>query len=106
MLRCSLALAIAMCASACLDGGTIDEPTSDGGLTLADDTHAQITTELAIPDDSYNICDHLPDTAPCSLLCDRDALADQYVPENTCVVFVCTLTDGRAVSVHACHHPP
>jgi hypothetical protein len=90
--------AIVLASSACVgDHGTDTQPPT------TDDSHASVTTSFAT-DDEYDVCEHLPTEPPCSLICDYDALAD-YVPVSSCVVFVCVLTDGFRVSVHACHPP-
>jgi hypothetical protein len=98
MFRCSLALVLA--ASCVGDDGRDDEP------PLSDDGHASVSvsTSLATPLEHYDMCAHLPAEPPCSLICDHDALVE-YVPDSSCAVFVCVLTDGVQVSVHACHPP-
>jgi Fe-S-cluster-containing hydrogenase component 2 len=98
------AVALALCAHACAVGGD-DAFAPDGPEgPKADEDHPSISFSLETPDDGYNVCEHLPAQPPCSLICDRDALT-QYIPESSCAVFVCTLTDGREISVHACHYP-
>ncbi len=52
-----------------------------------------------------DVCSLLPCDGACSLACDHDALVDQYVPKGSCVTFVCDLTDGRKITVDACHIP-
>ena len=96
-----LATAIMVCACACVDRDDADD---DVVPLPSDDAHAAITNSLDVPDADYNICEHLPASGPCSVLCDRAAL-EEYVPESSCAVFVCELTDGQTVSVHACHPP-
>ena len=64
-----------------------------------DEAYAVDLTD-APPDE---ICDRLPADGPCSLACDEDALAEQYVPAHACAAFACTLTDGTQIAVHACH---
>ena len=101
MARIRLALALIV-GSACVadDDDIADDPPA------IDDVRASISAAIApSDDDGYNFCEHLPASGPCSLLCDRDALVDQYVPLHSCVVFVCDLDDGRRISVHACHPP-
>jgi hypothetical protein len=95
------AIVLLACVSACVaDNDTDDDPpppASDDGLASA-------SASVIAPsdDDAYNVCEHLPPDPPCSLICDREALAE-YVPESSCAVFACVLTDGREVAVHACH---
>lgn len=50
-------------------------------------------------------CEPPTDEGPCSLLCDPDALIETYVPEGTCVHFLCTLRDGTRRNIGACHWP-
>jgi hypothetical protein len=101
MPRIWLSIAMAIAGSACAgdDASTDDTDPSD------DDGRASVTASVALPDADQDICGALPGTGPCSLLCDRDALVEQYVPANTCAVFVCELDDGRRVTMHACHPP-
>lgn len=95
-------LAIALLLAACVadDGSDSEDP-----APIGDDGHVTISASVATPaEPEYDVCEHLPADPPCSLICDHDAL-DDYVPENVCAVFVCVLTDGNQVSVHACHPP-
>jgi hypothetical protein len=39
----------------------------------------------------------------CSLACDPDAVIAQFVPEGTCTMFECDLTDGTTINVGGCH---
>lgn len=50
-----------------------------------------------------DICGVLPEEGACSLLCDVDALVATFVPEGTCVAFICDLTDGQTIAMHVCH---
>lgn len=47
-------------------------------------------------------CEPMSDEGPCSLVCDRDALLDQYVPAGTCIHFACTAHDGTRHHLGAC----
>jgi len=49
------------------------------------------------------VCDLLPQTGPCSLACDPQALIDQYVVSGTCVTFTCHLTDGQVFNAGGCN---
>ena len=89
-----------MCAPACLVG---DDNRGDDKPLPGDDGRATISSSVEMPD-GYDVCEHLPAEPPCSLICDRDALVE-YVPKSACAVFVCDLTDGQRVTVHACHPP-
>jgi hypothetical protein len=94
MARSGVAMAILVCTSGCVDDGVEER--------VAPDMHATISHSLElVGEDDY--CELLPACGPCSLLCDRDALVEQYVPEHTCVAFVCDLTDGRQIVQHVCH---
>ena len=53
----------------------------------------------ALPDD----CALLPKDGACALACNPDALAQQYLPPNTCATFACPLSDGRTKLVGVCH---
>jgi hypothetical protein len=77
-----------------------------------DDAPAAVTIDVPAIDATYaisledapdDICSRLPPDGPCSLACDPDALAEQYVPAHACAAFSCTLTDGTEIAVHACH---
>jgi hypothetical protein len=95
-----LAIVALIAVSACLSDDRIDidlPPASDDG-------HASVAASMAGPEDVYDVCAHLPADPPCSLICDRDALRE-YVPESSCAVFACVLTDGREIAVHACRPP-
>ncbi len=72
---------------------------------------AAVTDDRAAPD-VYDvlaarpeICAFLPACGACSLACDPEKLAQEYVPPNTCALFACTLTDGRTIRVDACNTP-
>jgi hypothetical protein len=93
-------LAIVLVLGACVSG---DETDAGEPHPADEDSHASITAAVGAPDDApYDVCDHVPAEPPCSLICDPEALVE-YVPERSCAVFVCTLTDGQQVAVHACH---
>lgn len=99
MLRAWLALALLVCVAACLD---TDDDRDDAVVLAGDDARANIRASFGLPDEPYSICEHLPETGPCALLCDRDALVDQYVPAGSCAVFSCELGDGQTINFHAC----
>ena len=100
--RCFFALLL--CGSACaVDDDTLGptDTVSPDGPPIGDkaiDSHV-----VASPTDDEGICDLLPPDGPCALACDQQALAEQYVPEGACAAFLCELTDGRDVTIHACH---
>jgi hypothetical protein len=82
-----------------------DDSDGDDIQPSDDDGRASIRGSVALPEADENICAALPGSGPCSLLCDRDALVEEYVPVDTCAVFVCELDDGRRITAHACHPP-
>jgi hypothetical protein len=49
-----------------------------------------------------NICNMLPSEGACSLACDPAALAEKYIPVNTCLDYACTLSDGQTIHVGGC----
>lgn len=92
-----------LCGSACVD---VSEPDVMGDRG----THAMLVDEASAIAETgdgdgqpHEICGLLPPDGACSLACDPEALSEQYVPPGVCVAFVCTLTDGRSINVHACH---
>ncbi len=48
-------------------------------------------------------CELLPEMQPCSLACDLERLGREYVPDGTCVLFACTLTNGEPLKLHVCN---
>lgn len=93
----------ALCVAACVSSEREVEP----GVVSYDEGPANVVQAVAPDsggdDTTDDICSLLPADGPCALACDEGALADTYVPPGTCVAFGCTLTDGRMISVHACH---
>jgi hypothetical protein len=87
-----------LCGSACI---TEVELASDD-RTLGDDARAEQVDMVSMPDEP-GICELLPECGPCADACDPDAL-EQHLPPGTCAAFICELTDGRTLTVHACHH--
>ena len=98
------AAALALCVHACAGGGDNVVAPDAAEPPKGDDRHPSISSSLETPVDDYDVCEHVPAQPPCSLICDREALT-QYIPESSCAVFVCTLTDGLQVTVHVCHYP-
>lgn len=90
----------------------IDDPNPSGPDRPSADLAEVAAFDLAIDDeqkaspyehDDAEACEPPADEGPCSLLCDPDALVETYVPEGTCVHFLCTLGDGTRRNVGACH---
>ncbi len=102
--------------SACADElPSIADPDLPGpGQPILHDLAEVVAHNLAIGDeheaslheaDEPGTCEPPADEGPCSLLCDPDALIETYVPEGTCVHFLCTLRDGTRRNIGACHLP-
>jgi hypothetical protein len=47
-------------------------------------------------------CEPMADDGACALVCDPDELLERYVPEGTCIHFVCTTRDGASHHMGAC----
>jgi hypothetical protein len=91
----ALVLALAGCID---DGAIVDSPSSD--------ELAALSAERAVAgDDATDVCALLPDCGACSLACAPEQLVEQYVPDGTCAVFACELTDGRLLHVSVCNPP-
>lgn len=97
-------VALLLCGSACAVDDDAPGPTDTVSPDEPPLTDKFIDSHVtASPTEGNSICDALPPDGPCSLACDAEALAEQYVPAGTCAAYLCTLTDGREVPVHACH---
>ena len=65
-----------------------------------------LSSTLTMDDPAHSdICGALPADGACSLLCDVDMLVANFVPEGTCVAFICDLNDGQTIAMHVCHPP-
>ena len=105
----------AMLLGAALSGCADELPSiADPGKPIIHDLAAVAARDFAIDDeheaslhepDEPGSCEPPTDEGPCSLLCDPDALIETYVPEGTCVHFLCTLRDGTRRNIGACHWP-
>ena len=74
----------------------------DGITVVSEPAHGDMPAQLENPDETEaDVCTLLPVDGACSVACDHAALVN-YAPPGTCVVFVCDLTDGREITVHAC----
>ena len=97
---------VALLASAgCLDGGPYE--TGPGGTSTGEQpsTGARFAPKELAQGPQPSVCDVLPPSGPCSLVCDRDELVTEYVPAGTCVSFYCELTDGHVLVLDACRPP-
>ena len=65
-----------------------------------DVTNEDKVVDPAVPQD---LCAVLPtdEADPCSHLCDEDGISS-FIPEHTCVLFVCHLTDGTTYHAGGC----
>jgi len=100
-----LALVAVLTTSACMTGD--DTVNVAGGERAASyDERSDVTSDSRSAPADPDVCTLLPPDGPCSLACDPEALAEQFVPLGTCAAFACTLVDGRQITVHACHPAP
>lgn len=99
----------AMLVGAALSGCTDEVSNVRSPLPIDDivqDANVDVAMEHDVASaDRTETCEPAADEGPCSLLCDPDALIETYVPEGTCVHFLCTLRDGTRRSIGACHWP-
>ena len=77
----------------------------NGGRTLhlAGQVAWNAAGELVGLEEDLSICDALPSCGICSHLCDPEGIGP-HIPQGLCAAIVCTLTDGRVITVHGCHH--
>lgn len=95
---CRLAAPLAMILlAACVDEPSTSGPPFDATVAVADKSWMDEDSSA-----DEDICEFLPEHGACSLLCSFDELVESYVPDGTCVAFICDLTDGRSVTMHAC----
>ena len=94
MVMSRVAFIAGLCSSACVTTLDTSEVSTDD-RTLSDEGTFVETEEGA------DICTVLPACGVCAHICDG-TLAD-YVPAGVCAAIRCELTDGRSVTVHACH---
>ncbi|MDB4962689.1 MAG: hypothetical protein JWP01_2688 [Myxococcales bacterium] len=100
-----LALAALLGCAACVEAG---EPVGEADVpedditVVSDPAHGGRPAQVDTPEEAEpDVCSVLPRDGACSVACDHAALMN-YAPPGTCVVFVCDLTDGRVLTVHAC----
>ncbi len=108
MMHRSFTIAMLCAIGACVDSsGELDSDTGANDPAQERSFAQQLQVDdRGIEDDGTDICELLPACGPCSLACDPHALADEYLPANSCGAFQCELSDGRSVVVHACHVTP
>src|SRR5579859_4306970 len=88
----------------CIDGAPPSPPdASQGAGPSAADTVGDFSRLIAA-DPPPNDCALLPCTGACSLACDPEKMAEQYLPPGVCATFACPLSDGRTMIVGACHY--
>jgi hypothetical protein len=94
MLIRMLAVAAVIGAGACAsDDGPVIEPnpeTFDGNTAAPE--HADVVGELPAPAPVDRA--ECQANGPCSAACDPALVLELFVPENTCIVFDCTLDGG------------
>jgi hypothetical protein len=55
-------------------------------------------------DTSLPLCERIVETeGACAVACDEEAL-QEYIPQGACVLYPCTLDDGRRISVGGCRY--
>ena len=95
MLLRAITAAVLLCGAACVDSS--DEPVNsptDGELDPDDPGQIRAAYPCEVPADAEGAC---------ALLCDPDAVIEQYVPEGTCTIFECTALDGTTVRTGGCN---
>ena len=98
----TLAIAASLLLAACLETTESDPVDTDGDgagtpIILARDNGG------VAGDHNRDICSKLPDDAgACSVACDPDAVM-AFIPEDSCAVIRCTLTDGTTFSTGGCN---
>jgi hypothetical protein len=96
-----LLAAAALSLVACVDTPTTPEPELTARAAMG---QGQLEISRVVArDPGANICQLLPADGPCSMACDSAALAEKYIPLNTCISFQCTLTDGQQILAGGCH---
>jgi len=92
-----LALVAAVSLAACVDDTSAPTDDSTGSIDV---TNEDKVIDPAVPQD---LCAVLPtdEADPCSHLCDEDGISS-FIPERTCALFVCHLTDGTTYHAGGC----
>jgi hypothetical protein len=109
----NLLFAAALCAVSCAEqSGPSTAPDEDEDPIVwplpSDDVPPDLpTTARSLNDDpadpNHDVCGLLPnDDGACAHACDPDALL-AFIPEGTCVVFSCTLTNGSLYRTGGCN---
>lgn len=83
----------------CADPADVADPSS-APVRVSAQVVADVHEAIA---DEPDVCSKLPSCGPCSLACDPEKLAQEYVPKGACALFLCTLTDGSTIEVDACN---
>lgn len=103
-MRTAIAAAlVSLSVVACMDADHGDAAMPpDASVTLG----AQVvrTPDELSPGPGSNDCDLLPCTGACSLACDPEKMAEQYLPPGVCAIFACPLSDGKYMIVDVCHY--
>ena len=99
----TFAITASLLLAACLDSTTESDPvdTDNGGAGVPTVLTRDNAGEAG--DDSSDICSKLPaDAGACSVACEPEAVM-AFIPQDTCAVIRCTLTDGTPFSTGGCH---
>ena len=88
---------------ACMDG-EIGNPPIPPDASVALGAQLGRTLDERLPGPGSNDCDLLPCTGACSLACNPEKMAEEYLPPGVCALFACPLSDGRFMMVDVCHY--
>ncbi|HEX5058302.1 MAG TPA: hypothetical protein VFV99_03030 [Kofleriaceae bacterium] len=94
-----LALVAAVSLAACVDDTSAPTDESAGSIDVQKDE------QVVEPVGPTDLCAVLPtdEADPCSHLCDEEGGGiNAFIPEHTCVLFVCHLTDGSTYHAGGC----
>jgi hypothetical protein len=98
-----IALTAALFLSACVDeSGPTSTDSGDGEVTELTRQAPGDKSDDIEEDGARNICDLLPTDGACAHACNPEKMMT-FVPEGTCAVFVCELTDGTTYNTGGCN---
>jgi len=98
-----ITLTAALILSACLDESapTSTDSGDDETVELARDVPGDKADDIE-DEGERNICDLLPTEGACAHACDPETMMT-FVPEGTCAVFHCQLSDGTIYNTGGCN---
>ena len=104
--RCLLAMLVGAALTGCAgEHQNMDEdwdrPTKPIEAAVSDDASEDVDVEPAVLSEDER-CEPMAEEGACALVCDPDALLERYVPEGTCIHFVCPTADGERHHMGAC----